>query len=240
MKSAYDTEDRDSDIKELLIGDWCVVTVMTGGPWHEKCYIVVDQHSGKAVIIDPGGRGDLITEEIKRLDVLICDVLLTHGHHDHVGSVASLCHQFNLKCLINQQDARLLRQAPLYAFRFSGRKIEMPAPVDFLGTKEYQLGTHTIFIHRTPGHTKGSVVFEFPGFAITGDTLLYQRVGRTDLPGGDSRLLQESIDNLLKELKPDTVLFPGHGRAWTVAEAQEWWSEMRDSAPTLDNFEILP
>jgi glyoxylase-like metal-dependent hydrolase (beta-lactamase superfamily II) len=237
---AAKADESDATVGEVRVGDWRIVTVMTGKPWREHCYIVVDETSRKAVIVDPGGSSDVIAQEIRRGNISTCDVLLTHGHHDHVGGVASVCRDFDLTCLVSEQDARLLRQAPLYAFRFSGKKIEMPGPVEFFRTDEYRLGTHTVSIHRTPGHTRGSVVFEFPGFAMTGDTLLYQCVGRTDLPGGDAPLLRKSVGALLRQLTSTTLLFPGHGRSWAVADARKWWAEVGDTLPSLDNFRALP
>lgn len=231
----------DVEVSEFRVGDWTIVSVMTGAPWRQRCYIVMADADREGVVIDPGGRSKRIAEEIRRYPVVNRGVLLTHAHHDHVGAVASVCRDFAVKCFVDEADARLLRQAPLYAFRFGGRKIEMPGPVEFFQADSHRLASHVIRIRRTPGHTAGSVVFEFPGFAMTGDTLLFQCVGRTDLPGGDAVLLRESVDALLRDLAPDTVMFPGHGRSWTVAEAREWWSAGAEAPPpALDNFEMLP
>lgn len=240
MNSIVEGDQGDAAIGDTHIGDWCIVTVMTGKPAREQCYIVIDEVSGNAVILDPGARSDLIAAEIRRRQILACDVLLTHAHYDHVGGVASICREFDLRCLVSEEDAQLLRHAPLYAYRFGGKKIEVPESAVFFETDEYRLGTHTVRIHRTPGHTKGSVVFEFPGFAITGDTVLYQRVGRTDLPSGDTPLLLSSVDTLLRELTPTTMMFPGHGRSWMVADARKWWASVGQAPPVLDDFGSLP
>ena len=229
------------EVSEVRVGEWTIVSVMTGAPWRQRCYIVMADADREGVVIDPGGKSKRIAEEIRRYQLANRGVLLTHAHHDHVGAVASVCREFGVKCFVDEADARLLGHAPLYAFRFGGRKIEKPGPVEFFRTDFHRLASHAIRIRRTPGHTAGSVVFEFPGFAMTGDTLLFQCVGRTDLPGGDAVALRKSVDALLRDLAPETVMFPGHGRSWTVAEAREWWAAGADAPrPALDNFEMLP
>jgi hydroxyacylglutathione hydrolase len=238
--SVAEGDESSAAVSEFHVGDRTVVTVITGGPWRQRCYIVVDDLSRQALVIDPGGRSQRIADEIRRRNLVNCGVLLTHGHHDHVGAVASICRDFDVTCFVAEEDARLLRQAPLYAFRFSGKKIEMPGPVEFLRTDKHRWGTHAVGIQRVPGHTDGGVVFQFPGFAMTGDTLLYRCVGRTDLPGGDATALRASVDALLSDLAPTTVLFPGHGRSWTVEEAREWWASGADAPPPLDDFGMLP
>ena len=226
----------DANITAQQVGPWTVVTVMTGSPWRANCYIVIEERSREGVIVDPGDRGDLILSEARRRGVLVRHVLLTHGHHDHVGAVTSVCEAFDVGCMVNEEDARLVRQAPLYAFRFSGIKLATPRRVECFPTDELVIGDHTVLIHHAPGHTRGGVVFEFPGFALTGDTLLHERVGRTDLPGGDATTLRGTIDTLLRGLQPNTLLFAGHGSHWTVAEAREWWRMACDAPAQLNTF----
>jgi glyoxylase-like metal-dependent hydrolase (beta-lactamase superfamily II) len=81
------------------------------------------------------------------------------------------------------------------------------------------------------------VCYRFEGFVFTGDTLLRQHVGRTDLPGGDGAQLKHSIDLLLTGLPEDTTLFPGHGRPWTIGEARVWWQKAAAAPPAYNQFE---
>jgi glyoxylase-like metal-dependent hydrolase (beta-lactamase superfamily II) len=89
----------------------------------------------------------------------------------------------------------------------------------------------------TPGHTPGSCCFLFPGFAITGDTLLNRKIGRTDLPGCDRRALIASVDLLLLSTDDEDLLYAGHREPWRVKEARHWWAHARENAPSLDSFE---
>jgi glyoxylase-like metal-dependent hydrolase (beta-lactamase superfamily II) len=133
---------------------------------------------------------------------------------------------------------RLLRHAPLYALRFARQEIEQPEPfVVFDGQPGFDLGKQPIHVIHAPGHTAGSVCYRFDGLVFTGDTLLRQHVGRTDLPGGDAAQLKNSINLLLTGLPEDTILFPGHGRPWTIGEARVWWQKAAAAPPAYNQFE---
>jgi len=206
------------------VGAYVVVTVPTSERWRQNCYVVQHKISGEQAIIDPGNAADSIAEVVLHHGGQLRHILLTHAHHDHVGAVAELRRRFDIPCYLHAQDARLLRHAPLYAFRFAGERIE---PAEGVCTFDPELGLRLgdapIGMIHTPGHTAGSVCYVFPGIAFTGDTLMYRRVGRQDLPGGDPTLLSQSIGRALDLLENESVLFPGHGRSWTVAEARLWW-----------------
>jgi hydroxyacylglutathione hydrolase len=223
---------------ECTVGSARIVTVMTGAPWRENCHVVIDTASGEAIVIDPGDRAEGILAVVASLDVHVGAIALTHGHHDHVGAVAAVCRAFELPCLVHDADLRLVRQAPLWAFRFAGKKIETPAPLASLPASVSAGNTVGLVMH-TPGHTPGGVSFLFDGFAVTGDTLLYQHVGRTDLPGASAPTLRRSVTSLLGALTDGVILFAGHGRPWTVGEAKHWWSDVGEAPPALDEHRDL-
>jgi glyoxylase-like metal-dependent hydrolase (beta-lactamase superfamily II) len=221
------------------IGQLRVVTIMTGAPWRENCHLVTDIESGDSLLLDPGALPDEILALTRRFDATIRAVALTHGHHDHVGAVADVCRTLGLPCYIHAGDVRLARQAPLWAFRFSGRKIEVPAPLEPLDPSAREIGGLPLRVLETPGHTQGGVCFIFDGVAVTGDTLLYRHVGRTDLPGGNLERLKESVGVLLANLSDSTVLLAGHGRPWTAGEARAWWDEASENPSVLDEHRDL-
>jgi hydroxyacylglutathione hydrolase len=199
--------------------------VVTGGLWKENCYLVRDRATGAQVIIDPGGEADLIIERLDGGNPPSL-ILLTHAHHDHVGAVAALARRYSIQCVLHKNDSRLLRHAPMYAWRFTGSTIEPPAPVrTYEGQPMFTLGGRPITVIHTPGHTSGSVCYDFGEFLFTGDTLLYRSVGRTDLPGGDRSALVTSVDTLLAGLAPETLICPGHGRPFSAGLARAWWAE---------------
>ena len=222
----------------LSLGQCRILRIVTGEAWRENCYLVTDVPSGEMALVDPGDDGDLIIRAVLEDGARLHHILLTHAHHDHVGAVAALCRRFGLACDIHKDDARLLRHAPMYALMFAHRHIEPPAPFRlFEDQPVLQLGERSVQVIHTPGHTFGSVCYDFGGFVFTGDTLLYQCVGRTDLPGGDAKMLAASVSRLVERLPGDTVMFPGHGRQWTLSEAQNWWQEAAASAPQHKHFD---
>jgi len=221
----------------LSLGQYRILRIVTGEAWRENCYLVTHVPSGEMALVDPGDDADSVIRAVLGGGTRLHHILLTHAHHDHVGAVAALCRRFGLACDVHKDDARLLRHAPMYAMRFARKHIEPPAPFRvFEDQPALQLGERSVQVIHTPGHTSGSVCYDFRGFVFTGDTLLYQRVGRTDLPGGDAKLLAASVSRLVERLPGDTVMFPGHGRPWTLAEAQNWWRGVAASAPQHKQF----
>jgi len=216
-----------------LVGDFQIDTLITGAPWRENCYVVRHQPSGDLAVIDPGDNAEAILQACAQGQVRY--ILLTHAHHDHVGAAAPLCRHFNLPCHLHRADVRLLHHAPMYALRFAGKKIDVPAAFEtFDQAAEFSLGGQALAVIHTPGHTPGCVCYTLPGpagVAFTGDTLMREAVGRTDLPGADAAALKASVTRLLEQLPPATLLLGGHGRPWTAAEAQVWWQNAGETSP---------
>ncbi|HEY1952392.1 MAG TPA: MBL fold metallo-hydrolase [Gemmatimonadaceae bacterium] len=201
-----------------------VVRIVTG-VLKENCYIVADEASGDMAVVDPGDNADAILAALGERKGTLRAILLTHGHHDHVGAVSVVCDAYKLEAQVHAGDTRLIRQAPLYALSFTGRQMEVPRPVKaFAEQPEAGLGALRFGAIHTPGHTPGSVVYTIGRAAFTGDTLTFEHVGRTDFPGASRPQIEESVSRFLSAAQPDTVLFPGHGRRWTAGEAAEWWN----------------
>lgn len=219
------------------IADYEIGTLVTDEPWSENCYYVQHVSSFQTLLIDPGDGADRIARVLREKGGDLKAILITHAHHDHVGAVAGVQQHFNVPCYVHRMDYRLLRQAHTYALVFAGRNMKPLTKVclfeegDGILTDTWPIRT----IH-TPGHSPGSVCYCFEGFVFTGDTLLYQHVGRADTPGADPEQLVLSIDRLLKELPEGTVILPGHGRPWSIAEAKSWWQDVQMSPPQYKQF----
>lgn len=215
-------------------GDFAVQIVPTGR-WKENCYVVRHQPSGEQLLIDPGADEDKIIPLIESGGGTLKWILLTHAHYDHVGAVASLSEKYELPCRLHRDDKRLLLHAPMYGIRWDRKKIR---PIkDFVTFEEdphFELGGCPIELIRCPGHTKGGVSYGMGDFVFTGDTLLYKRVGRTDLPGGDEGVLRASVTHVLQHYDEHVLIFGGHGKPWTVAEARRWWEHARAAPPKFD------
>jgi hydroxyacylglutathione hydrolase len=225
-------------VYEHKTGDLIVKTIVADATWKENCYLVTSVTSGEQLIVDPGSNADFIIATIEESGSGgLQHILLTHGHFDHVGAAEKITEKFNCSSLVHKADARLLRQAPFYALRYGNKA--MAAPVRYIAFEdelEISIGGSSVISLHTPGHTAGSVSYFFHEFLFTGDTLLKNYVGRTDQPGGDEAAIEESIARLLRVADDDAVIFPGHGKPWTVAEARLWWLEASKAPPKHDAF----
>jgi hydroxyacylglutathione hydrolase len=197
-----------------------ILTFMTlvVGALETNCYLVVDPGTGCCLIIDPGSQADRIAALVESGHYTPRGIVLTHGHMDHVGAVRDLQKRYSLPVMIHVEDAGVLASPLNLAFAAS---LDLPAAptADRLlrDGDQIECGSGVLTVIHTPGHTPGSIVLVHGRLAFTGDTLFQGNVGRTDLPGGDFRKLQHSLERI-GQLPPDTIVLPGHGDSSTVAD----------------------
>jgi hydroxyacylglutathione hydrolase len=195
------------------------VITFVNGKWFENCYIVVNQDRD-AMIIDPGSRLDDICGLVEENHWRIHAIVNTHAHYDHVGAVAGLQERFGVPFYLHGADAHLLKRANLYRMLFeSGEAIRIPTVTHDIALlpETFEAGPFAISWIATPGHTEGSVCLLCQGFLFSGDTLMHNSVGRTDLPGGNRDKLLASIRKLT-DLPRETVVCGGHGPRTTIAK----------------------
>jgi glyoxylase-like metal-dependent hydrolase (beta-lactamase superfamily II) len=145
----------------------------------------------------------------------------THTHIDHVLGSAFVKNNFGTTWLIHADGTELLNQAPMFAGVFGLKLDEFQLPDRFVvDAEEIMLGNNTLKILYTPGHAHGSICIycEAESFVITGDVLFCGSIGRTDLPGGDTETLLNSIAEKLLVLPNETKVYPGHGTTTTIGE----------------------
>ncbi len=199
------------------------------GKWRENCYFVVNQDLD-ALIIDPGSRLEDICALVEENHWRIHAIVNTHAHYDHIGAVAGLQERFQVPFYMHAADAPLLKRANLYRMLFeAGEAIRIPTVTHDISLlpETFEAGPFTISWIATPGHTDGSVCLMCQGLLFSGDTLMHDSIGRTDLPGGNREKLLASIHKL-KDLPPETVVYGGHGPRTTIgaefSEGARVWS----------------
>jgi len=183
-----------------------------------NCYLVGDEETLEGVVIDPGGSSEIILKKIADLKLKIKLVLNTHGHFDHIAADKAIMDATGAPLGAHPDSVELFRAnggAALFGLRMD-TSVE---PSRLLNEgDEVQFGGETLKVLHTPGHSPGCISFwsEANRVIFDGDVLFNAGIGRTDLPGGSSRTLMNSIRNKILTLPDDTVVYSGHGPRTTV------------------------
>jgi glyoxylase-like metal-dependent hydrolase (beta-lactamase superfamily II) len=195
------------------------VQTVVVGPLETNCYLVACEETRECAIIDPGSEPDRIFLEVSDLGVKPVVLLNTHGHLDHIGANRDMKDHYGLPLLIHAADKHMLDSSQNNELRFWLNAKDSPPADDFLEEgREVRVGRSVLRVLHTPGHSPGSVCLLGDGFLLTGDTLFFEGVGRTDLPGGSARQLEESIRNKILTLPDGLDVLPGHGPRTTVGQ----------------------
>lgn len=171
------------------------------GPYQSNCYILGCNRTGQGVVIDPGDEPQRIINEITKNNLVIKNILITHGHVDHVSAAPELNRMTGARVLIHPMDAGGVDP------RIRG---------DLAEGQDLAVGAYTLRVLHTPGHSPGGVCFHAPGAVFTGDTLFAGSVGRTDFPGGSHEALVRGVVQKIFPLGDDLRVYPGHGPASTI------------------------
>lgn len=186
-------------------------------PLKNNNYVVADEDTKEAVLIDCSCPDDEIADWVKTNGFQIKYVLLTHGHFDHVSGVNYYKDKLGVDAYLYKKDEPLLPRFEEYAKWMHRNAGEQPQHVkSFDVNAEFKVGQYPIEIIETPGHTQGSVCYLIDGNLFSGDTLFYDACGRTDLPESDEAKMQESLKKLFQKLPDGTPVYPGHGAVTTI------------------------
>lgn len=186
---------------------------LTVGPLSTNCYIFGSDITNEVVIIDPGGDSDLIIETVeKKFEAKPIAVLLTHCHFDHTLKVGNILRYFKIPLMYNKKefDSKIFTQKKANRWLVEGDIIK--------------IGEINLYVLETPGHSPGSLTFyskdikhykelKIDGIIFSGDLIFRRSIGRSDIPGGDSNQLFESIRNKImynKAFTDNFLIFPGH------------------------------
>jgi hydroxyacylglutathione hydrolase len=194
------------------------------GPLQCNCTVLGDEASGEAMVVDPGDNIPQILALLQKHKLQLKQIVVTHGHIDHVGGAVRLKRATGAPVILNQND---LPQIEMMDVQAGWLGIEPPevAPPDASAEDGMMVGIagHAAQVLFTPGHTQGSICLHFApeSLLLAGDTLFAGSIGRTDLPGGDSRLILRSLHERVLTLPDATRVIPGHGPETTVGEERE-------------------
>ena len=191
----------------------CKVQRLIVGDYQENCYLVQNNETKELFIVDPGADAYRISMVLERLGGVLRGILLTHGHHDHIGAVEALRSQGDIPVYALKEEEGLLLDPTenLSGMHFDSLSIHTDR---LLNDKEvFDLAGIQVQVIATPGHTAGSCCYylEKEKILFSGDTLFQGSIGRSDLPTGDEETLIRSIKKKLMTLPDDTAVLPGHG-----------------------------
>jgi hydroxyacylglutathione hydrolase len=189
--------------------------------FHENTYLIESLSKKYSYIVDPGDCFDSILELINQLQNKPQAIILTHGHFDHIFSASHLAKELNIPVFIDEKDFKLIRRASVYSLPILKKIIPIPQVQFYEDFSDFPFQ-----IIKTPGHTLGSVCLNFDSVVFTGDTLFYQHIGPTNYPESDFNELVNSVKVLLQLSRSDAIIFSGHGRPWTIQDAQNWFNKI--------------
>jgi glyoxylase-like metal-dependent hydrolase (beta-lactamase superfamily II) len=205
--------------------------ILSVGPLQCNCSILGDETSREAIVVDPGADIPAIQAVLVRHGLTLKQIVITHAHIDHIAGAQQLKRLTGAPILYNQNDLPLVKMMDVQASWLGMPTPEVLPPDASLsdGQTVAVAGISGTVIH-TPGHTQGSSCLYLPehSLLLAGDTLFAGSVGRTDLPGGDTKQLIRSIHDRLLVLPDDVGVVPGHGQSTTIGEE-------RYSNPFLQN-----
>ena len=201
-----------------------ILNIFQTGPLDVNTYVLKDEETKDAVIIDLGGEFEELKAKLNSEGYEIKYILNTHGHFDHVLGEAQIQEKYpDLKIYINKNDERhytdLTKTLQMWGFGDDVPSLKPFATVD--ETTELFIGKTQIKVIETPGHSKGSVSYLVDDKLFSGDALFYGSIGRTDFYDGDYDTLIESIKTKLLSLPEETIVYPGHGPHTTIQKEKK-------------------
>jgi len=190
------------------------------GPLQVNCYVVYDEKSLDAIVIDAGDEPDKILKFIRRENLKVHYLVCTHAHFDHIGGISGVKEKTGAKIMLHLDDLEIYMSVESQGAIWGFNIVQPPHPDLFAQEgDEVAAGDVTLKVIHTPGHSPGGICLAAPGIIFSGDTVFAGSIGRTDFFGGSIDALKVSFKKILS-FPPETVIYPGHGNWTTVSD--EW------------------
>lgn len=186
------------------------------GPIQANCYIISCETTNEGIIIDPGADPVGLIDKIEKLDLKIKYILLTHGHHDHIGAVKEIKEKTKAPICIHSLDKEMLENPELNLSSMFYQPTTISCDIELKEGDKLSMGNTMLKIIHTPGHTPGGISILGDHEVFTGDTLFAGSIGRTDFPEGNMENILSSVKNKLFILPGDIKVYPGHGPNSTI------------------------
>jgi len=183
------------------------------GPLSVNCYVIGDDRTNKAAVVDPGGDADKIIKFLEENELELEYIILTHAHGDHIGGIPGLMEKMSVPVYLHKEDLFILKDMEKNYSKQMGMTYELETESFLADGDELSLGDLKLKIIHTPGHTPGGICILVENFLMSGDTLFANSIGRSDLVGGDHNQLIDAIKSKLMILNEEIMVLPGHGPA---------------------------
>ena len=196
-----------------------LINTYVAGPVQANNYLVVDEVSKEAILIDCSDYVTEIIDYVKENDLTVKYFLLTHGHFDHVLGINRMNEVLGAKVYVHKGDKEQVvnTRSVMMMFGLPTEGVENPKITATLSDAgELTLGNQVIKVIETPGHTPGGVCYLIGDCLFSGDTLFHGTIGRTDLPGGSFQQIKHSVKDVLFALDENIKVYPGHGEPTSI------------------------
>ena len=201
------------------------VTPYNNGIYGATTYLICDEKTKEAALIDCTSSVEEIKNEIKKQKLNLKYILITHGHFDHIYCLSKMKSFFpNVQILMNKEDMPLLENVGAQCSMAGVDDVNVPCIDGFIddNSKNLKLGDYDIKIISTPGHSRGGTCYLIDKMLFSGDTLFKFSIGRCDLFGGSIEKIEKSIKEKLFVLDDNTFVFPGHGESTTISYEKKY------------------
>ena len=187
------------------------------GPFQENSYIIAELLSKDCILIDPGDEAEKISYFIDDNKFNPIAIINTHAHLDHIGAISEIKEKYSIPFYLHVGEKPILDSYPLAWRMFGIKSGKSPSVDEWLDSSgNLFIEPFKLLIIETPGHTPGGCSFLINDAIFVGDTLFQGSIGRTDLPGGDRKILDKSLVKLIKNLNPNTTVYSGHGPVTSI------------------------
>ena len=195
-----------------------ILKQFTIGPLENNNYLLIDEKTKEAVLIDCTQECEDIENTLKEYNATLKYILLTHGHFDHILGINGFKHKYSdCKVLVHEGDKMLMDKVEEFVKSFGINEAQIQEIDGYVEDNQIiKFGENEIKVIHTPGHTKGGVCYLIGDKLFSGDTLFYESVGRTDLPDGHFGQIKSSIEERLFKLDDNIQVYAGHGPSTTI------------------------